>query len=186
MERKMRKIFTALAATMLCVGLFMGCELDDSSSSSDDKVNLSDTAIVKRINQPRSGFVLSLDLDNGYRLNVKNDTFITKLRTSCSGYNIIGPSGIAIGDIATYFYDKDNEVDYKNRTAEPNEIKLDRPECFDGSDQPQFVVDFDTDKDEIGDTVDNCLNTPNTNQLDTDGDGVGDACDAAPNDPNIS
>ncbi len=38
----------------------------------------------------------------------------------------------------------------------------------------------DSDSDGVRDFCDNCINTPNPDQLDTDGDGVGDACDACP------
>ena len=38
-------------------------------------------------------------------------------------------------------------------------------------------VDADTDNDTILDSVDNCINTPNTDQLDSDNDGLGDVCD---------
>lgn len=37
---------------------------------------------------------------------------------------------------------------------------------------------IDSDNDGITDDVDNCLSTPNPDQLDTDGDGAGDACDS--------
>jgi hypothetical protein len=37
----------------------------------------------------------------------------------------------------------------------------------------------DTDNDGIGDGIDNCRFTPNSDQTDTDGDGIGDACDAS-------
>jgi len=36
----------------------------------------------------------------------------------------------------------------------------------------------DSDNDGITDDIDNCLSTPNPDQLDTDGDGSGDACDS--------
>jgi YD repeat-containing protein len=42
------------------------------------------------------------------------------------------------------------------------------------------VVMLDTDNDGVGDKVDNCRTTANSNQLDTDGDGYGDVCDAFP------
>jgi len=38
----------------------------------------------------------------------------------------------------------------------------------------------DTDNDGVADTIDNCPNTANANQLDSDGDNVGDACDNCP------
>jgi thrombospondin type 3 repeat protein len=41
----------------------------------------------------------------------------------------------------------------------------------------------DTDGDGVCDEVDNCVTTPNPDQLDTDGDGIGDACDICPLDP---
>jgi hypothetical protein len=42
-----------------------------------------------------------------------------------------------------------------------------------------FDFEPDTDGDGIGDGIDNCRLTPNTDQTDTDGDGIGDACDAS-------
>ena len=42
------------------------------------------------------------------------------------------------------------------------------------------VNPLDTDGDDVCDLLDNCPDTPNTNQQDTDGDGVGDVCDACP------
>ena len=44
---------------------------------------------------------------------------------------------------------------------------------------------IDTDGDGIGDTTDNCVDTPNTDQADRDDDGVGDLCDADPDDPAV-
>jgi hypothetical protein len=52
------------------------------------------------------------------------------------------------------------------------------------SSEPDSVtVDTDTDNDGIGDSIDNCLNTPNAGQEDTDIDGAGDACDECVSDP---
>jgi hypothetical protein len=47
------------------------------------------------------------------------------------------------------------------------------------------VVVPDVDGDTILDTVDNCRNTPNTDQVDADADGLGDACDNCPNAKNL-
>lgn len=45
---------------------------------------------------------------------------------------------------------------------------------------PDWYVDRDTDSDGIADSLDNCPQVANANQLDTDGDGIGDACDPCP------
>ncbi|MEM9884245.1 MAG: LamG-like jellyroll fold domain-containing protein, partial [Bacteroidota bacterium] len=43
---------------------------------------------------------------------------------------------------------------------------------------------MDSDSDGIGDNADNCINTPNPDQLDNDNDGIGDNCDSCPQDAN--
>ncbi len=51
-----------------------------------------------------------------------------------------------------------------------------------------FFVDGitpDNDNDGVGNTIDNCVNTPNPDQLDTDGDGMGDVCDDDDDDDGI-
>ncbi|WOJ93802.1 thrombospondin type 3 repeat-containing protein [Congregibacter variabilis] len=45
-------------------------------------------------------------------------------------------------------------------------------------------VPVDSDGDGVPDSADNCVATPNADQLDTDGDGVGDACDNCASQPN--
>lgn len=49
------------------------------------------------------------------------------------------------------------------------------PDQFDTC--PLSVNNSDTDGDGICDYVDNCINTPNPDQIDTDGDGIGNVCD---------
>lgn len=49
-------------------------------------------------------------------------------------------------------------------------------------DNLRFTSDLDTDNDGVGDSTDNCVNTPNADQADADGDGAGDACDGCAND----
>lgn len=41
---------------------------------------------------------------------------------------------------------------------------------------------LDSDADGVFDSLDNCVDTPNSGQQDADGDGIGDACDACPDD----
>ena len=56
---------------------------------------------------------------------------------------------------------------------------LDPSECSDNDgDGLGDNADPDDDNDGILDTIDNCLYTPNADQLDTDGDGTGNACDS--------
>ena len=47
-----------------------------------------------------------------------------------------------------------------------------------------FMVFADADGDFVPDPLDNCVNTPNHDQLDFDGDGVGNPCDNCPSTPN--
>ena len=47
---------------------------------------------------------------------------------------------------------------------------------------PQIL---DSDKDSVPDSIDNCPDIPNTNQLDSDGNGIGDICDSTSQNPTI-
>jgi len=172
---------------LLSIGLFVGCEDDDSSSSSSDSKTLIGQGTVVSVNSPRSGYVANYGLDTGYAVWVDSSAFVTRRRLSCSGFTIVAATAIRNGDILGYKYNNETGVDFANRIVMPFEIQADIPECQSGAQATniQFVVDIDTDLDQIGDTVDNCKNTPNNNQLDTDGDGVGDVCDADPNDSNV-
>ncbi|MCA0131156.1 choice-of-anchor B family protein [Winogradskyella alexanderae] len=49
--------------------------------------------------------------------------------------------------------------------------------CFNCSDRDYSSGIADADNDTINNAIDNCVGTPNTDQLDTDNDGFGDACD---------
>jgi hypothetical protein len=46
------------------------------------------------------------------------------------------------------------------------------------------VPDTDSDGDSVADCIDNCINTPNADQIDSDNDQTGDQCDICPADPN--
>ncbi len=49
--------------------------------------------------------------------------------------------------------------------------------CGDDDNPPQTPSNTDTDGDGINDSIDNCVNISNPDQLDDDGDGIGNACD---------
>jgi hypothetical protein len=57
-------------------------------------------------------------------------------------------------------------------------------EAYDFTMVPMVEDTTDTDGDGVGDSLDNCPATPNSNQADSDVDAIGDACDNCPNDPN--
>ena len=62
--------------------------------------------------------------------------------------------------------------------VEDQECEFNRPadiEVGGGDEQGPPVID--TDQDGVPDSEDNCVFTPNPDQLDTDGDGIGNACD---------
>ncbi|MDB2379807.1 thrombospondin type 3 repeat-containing protein [Luminiphilus sp.] len=61
----------------------------------------------------------------------------------------------------------------------PNKIKnyVGRTSYWNSSCVSPVMTGPDTDSDSVPDSVDNCPNQPNTNQLDTDGDGRGNICD---------
>ena len=176
--------FTCVLTLACLIGLFIGCEKDDDKSAPEQTM-LEETATVVFKNDPRPGFIKSFGLDNGDEIWIRHDTYIQRLRPSCSGYSVVHADEIKIGDVVTFKYFKEDGANYAERIFEPFDIRADNPNCVESQQPPQMVVDYDTDRDTIGDTVDNCVSVPNQNQKDTDKDGVGDACDAFPSDPSL-
>jgi hypothetical protein len=107
-------------------------------------------------------------------------------------------SNDADGDSLTYVWTMTSKPDgstavLSDPTAVTPEFVADMPGTYvltltvdDGrfSSEPDSVtIDTDADGDGVGDTIDNCINTPNAGQEDTDIDGTGDACDECASDP---
>jgi hypothetical protein len=62
--------------------------------------------------------------------------------------------------------------------VEDQECEFNRPADIEvGGEDEQGPPVIDTDQDGAPDSEDNCVSTPNPDQLDTDGDGIGNACD---------
>jgi len=89
-----------------------------------------------------------------------------------SNANQLDTDGDGIGDVIDADDDGDGVADTDDA------FPLDASESAD-TDGDGIGDNADTDLDNDGalDTVDNCLYTPNADQLDTDGDGIGNACD---------
>jgi gliding motility-associated-like protein len=81
--------------------------------------------------------------------------------------------GDGIGDVI----DTDDDNDGCPDTSD--DFPLDATECTDtDGDGTGDNADTDNDGDGVLDTLDNCVNTPNADQLDTDADGIGNVCDS--------
>ena len=172
------KVFLGLILAGLVT--ITACHDDGNGSSepiveAEEEVILDDVSGIAQINNNRQ----ELKMANGDTLLIANST-IFRRRASCSGFNVASVNDIDKTDIVEYFFFK-SEANFARREITPFEIRAERLECI------EALVNTiqDTDKDQVGDVVDNCPLTPNSQQLDDDNDGVGNACDAEPNNPEV-
>ena len=87
--------------------------------------------------------------------------------------NQLDTDGDGVGDVS----DTDDDGDGVLDTNDAFPLDASESEDTDG-DGVGDSADPDLDNDGVLDTVDNCLYTPNADQLDTDADGIGNACDS--------
>jgi len=117
---------------LLCAFMFIGCEdpFDSSRSSGDPKLIKLECRIERLTEIPLipgdAGFY-----DCGqYWIRVDGDTFILRIRDSCSGFDQVPFSGAKQKDIIFVTYDPD-EADYSGTPAiiKAHDIEAWRPEC---------------------------------------------------------
>ena len=120
------------------------------------------------------------DLDAGeYGLYSLDDSFIPEKALSGDGsaHDMLGYAVTSAGDIngdgVDDFVVGAPDISQTNYTGDGGYIRV----YYAGRARQQA----DTDGDFVADTLDNCVDDPNTDQADADGDGIGDVCDPTDN-----
>lgn len=114
------------------------------------------------VSGPYFAAVFAPDLVNTSKIAIVIDDTVTVAPRACANYN--------------YYRDPQMFEDLVAIYGFPGNIKLFSTGLSADSNACAFLCGPDTDSDGIGDLCDNCVNTPNPDQLDSDGNGIGDAC----------
>jgi hypothetical protein len=148
--------------------------------------------------------------DNSYPFKDSSSVIVKKIKCNNINVNLNGFSGDEIGTLPTAlrglatdeaqasadegevgtssFGSNDGGGKTSGSDSDPRFVCINNNNNSEKSNNGDDVTDgnevTDTDSDTIPDNIDNCRNTPNSDQRDVDGDGIGDACDNCRNNPN--